>query len=215
MIRFSKSQLGMMTLLGLLIPSINFAHASGVTVVPRSSQNNPGVTFKNAYGYVNVTRRESFSGIGPLTGTGPLYFNVSGFEPIVGIYYFTVVPFGNGTMILRFPGTVPFEVLHSTSSTVSYDSTNHWQSLTYSTSQTDPVQVIYVGSVKTNIQNSAWGLAAIFSLIGFVVGILWIKMDLEEPEHAATLGRKKDLVRALILMCFAIALMFSMAALFS
>src|SRR5213080_1795178 len=124
MIMLSKSQFAMMTLLGLLIPLINLAHGSGVTVIPRSSQNNPGVTFKNAYGYVNVTRTESFAAIGPLTKLGALYFNVSGFESTVGIYYLTIVPFGNGTMILRFPGIVPFQVLHSATSTISYDSTN-------------------------------------------------------------------------------------------
>jgi len=212
---FSKSQFAMMTLLGLLIPSINLAHGSGVTVVPRSSQTNPGITFKNAYGYVNATSTESFSGIGPLSKLGPLYFNVSGFELLVGIYHFTIVPYGNGTLTLRFPGIVPFQVLHSASSTVSYDASNHWQSLSYTTSQTDSVQVIYVGSVKSNIQNSAWGLATIFGIIGLVVGLVWIRMDLEQPEHAATLSRKKDLVKAVILMCFAIMLMFSMAALFS
>ena len=162
-----------------------------------------------------MTGTEFFSGIGPLTKLGPFYFNVSGFEPQVGIYYLTIVPYGNGTLILRFPGVSPFQVLHSLTSTATYDTSNKWESLTYTTSQIDPVQLIYVGSVKSNIQNSAWGLAAIFGVIGLVVGILWIKMDLEQPEHIAALSRKKDLVRAVILMCIAIMLMFSMAALFA
>lgn len=199
----------------LLLLVVPLVQGAGVTVAPRESSTNPGVTFKNAYGYVNLTITETFSGIGPLSKLGAFYFNVTGYELQVQIYKFTIVPFGNGTMVLRFPGISPFKVLHSASSTESYDGSNHWESLSYTTSQTDPVQLIYVGSVKSNIQNSAWGLASIFGIIGLVVGILWIKMDLEQPEHAAILGKKKDLLRALVLICIALTLMFSMTALFS
>ena len=190
-------------------------YGASVTVIPRGSSTNPGVTFKNAYGYVNVTQTESFAGIGPLTATGPFYFNVSGYESSVGIYYMTVKSYGNGSMVLRFPGIIPSTVLHSSTSTATYDNINHWQVLTYATSQTDPIQVVYVGSVKKNIQDSAWGLASLFSIIGLIVGLLWIKMDLEQPEHAGNLNTKKDLLRAVVLMCIAIALMFSMAAIFA
>src|ERR1700746_289425 len=134
--------IGASIILMLILP----IYGSGVTMVPRTSPTNPGVTFKNALGYVNVTATESFSGIGPLSKLGPIYLNVSGFEPIVGIYKLTVVPYGNGTLDIRFPGITPFQVLHSSTSTATYDSSNRWEKLTYTISQTAPVQALYEGA---------------------------------------------------------------------
>jgi hypothetical protein len=199
----------------IILMCLSPVYAAGVTVIPRTSSANPGVTFKNAFGYVNVTAQESFKALGPFTKLGPLYFNVTGFEPIVGIYKLTIVPYGNGTLDLRFPGVTPFQVLHSSTSTATYDSANGWEKLTYTTSQTDPVQVIYVGSVKTNVSNTAWGLASIFGIIGLVTGILWIKMDLEDPAHAGNLKKKKELLRFVIIFCLAIAMVFAFTALFT
>lgn len=145
------------------LSTFTVASGSSVTVVPRASATNPGVTFKTQFGYINVTLTETFNSF-TVYANGTIYFDVTGrTAPQQGKYVFQTLSYGNGTMQLRFAGPQPVTVTQTASSSV-YSDGSRWQQLTYTNNQASILVLIYGGPT---LAKSSFTLAAIV-LFGFL-----------------------------------------------
>src|SRR3989442_1412161 len=97
----------------LVIVLVTTANGATVTIAPRNSPTNPGVTIKTQYGYLNVTLTETFNSF-TVYANGTIFFDVA-FPTATqqGTYIFQTKSYGNGTMQLRFYGPVPQSVTAS------------------------------------------------------------------------------------------------------
>jgi len=149
-----------------------------VTVAPRSSPTNPGVQFKNQYGYVNATLTEKFNSF-TVYANGTIYFDVTGtIAPQQGTYGFQMFGYGNGTLQLRFKGPQPIIVTQNvTASTTSYSNSFQWQQVSYTgLGKEGPLVLVYSGptTARTSFTLAAIILFMFLSLMFPITFMKWL-----------------------------------------
>lgn len=127
---------------------------------------------------MTVTNNQNLASLTEIPTNNTIAFTVSGFERNQGQYLFTVKSFGNGTLNLVFRGIQPVVVRGSNIASQSYSFVTVLEAITYTSSQTSGLAVIYAG-VAPNIGNAVAGgsglLVALILLItvGFIIILIF------------------------------------------
>src|SRR5438445_465101 len=104
---------------------------NGVTVNPRTSLTNPGVTYKNAYGSLNFTTSQVYTNQPGVFTNGTITFDVSTTFAITIYFTYKITSYGNGTFTVRFLGPQPGSI-QTTGHSASYSSSLARQDVLYS-----------------------------------------------------------------------------------
>jgi len=128
----------------LLLALIPLANAPGsITLVK-------GTIIASKYGTLAVTQTMTMASM-IAYANGTIMFNVTGYELSQQRYQFTLHSYGNGTWPIRFAGKIPITITDLNALTQNYS--YPFQNIYYSTAQTTPLIVVYVGSYPTESQS--------------------------------------------------------------
>src|SRR5437899_8981278 len=189
------------------------AMAANVTVIPRTSATNPGMTYKNAYGTVNVTNTQIEDTGANVYTNGTIFIQVSNsLSSQVGqTYTYRVTSYGNGTLTMRFKGPVPQQVQTGGHLTTVIGGS---QDIAYSVGdggygKTSVLIVNYLGI--SHLFRDAALTMALFTPIVIAVGLARWAENAQDPER---IEKMRKLYYAALIMSLGTALLFILSMLF-
>jgi hypothetical protein len=119
-----------------LILSLIIVEAQGIGSITLVA----GTIVKTKYGQLTVAKNMVMASMAAYAN-GTILFNVTSFELVQRVYQFNLRAYGNGTWNIRFWGIIPIQVIASSANAISYNFPS--EQISYTTSQTTPLIVIY------------------------------------------------------------------------
>ena len=174
-------QLAILSLILAIVLSTIPVQAASVTISPNVILNGP-------YGRLTVRNNQQYA-MFVLYANGTMFFNYTGLEDHVSVFSFTAQSYGNGTFDLRFKGGVPSTVTQS-AATSTYVTSNKWQRLTYTASQTSPLIIIFTTNPRFSLQAGAFFGAAILIFV-VIVRTLYVATANDSEERRKRIDQNR------------------------
>jgi hypothetical protein len=148
-----------------------------VTLHPRTSTGNPGITLKTRFGNMNVTNIQTLDSF-TVYSNGTIFFDLRGNEGL-NRYDYIVTSYGNGTLPIVFALIIPpLQVVKSNTLSESYRT--GIEKITYNTNQQSPLSLIFGIKSSTNYFNGANVIAVVFGAAAILISFVMVRDNKKE-----------------------------------